>query len=465
MGSMRSRAIRRSLGAAVLATALVAGLGTAGAEAGAAGSVSGVAYEDANRNGARDAGEAAFAGRTIVVSDAVTGAFVRSAATGSDGSWSVGSLAAGTYRVAFDTTDWWALRSEWVPTTTGSVWFRHDAVVVADGAAVRADFGLRRIGWSTTAGAPLTAATAPDGLRVESYTDALAATDVLAVLDAGSLRGGEAASTTVQFGLDGTDYATTSVDGVPGRYSGFRATVRSAYVSYLDHPGALLFHEYGHAWARYHDTIVQQDGTYARYLEARGLTGDPRLGTGHAWAPEELIAEDFRQLFGSPTAAAQPQENRDIPPASQVAGLEPFLRSTYTVPPSTTGGDGGSGGGGQDDGGGDPTVAAPAITDLGASAGGPPVELRFTLSAPAELSVVIVDGRGRTVRTLLQSAPLPDGPARITWDGVDDRGHTSKDGTFTARLTARSEGGSADGSVSFTLGGTSSGGGGKPGRR
>jgi len=459
MGSVRDRAIRRSIAAAVLATALLGGIGVPGAEAGTTASISGVAFDDANRNRVRDVGEAAFAGRTVSVFDAATGALVRSAATATDGSWTAGGLAAGTYRVEVSTGDWWALRGDWVPTTTGSVWFRHDAVAVADGASARADFGLRRITWSTT---PVSAVTASDGLRVESYTDALSAAQVLAALDAGSLRGGEAATTTVQLGLDGTDYATTSVDGRPGTYTGFRATVRSAYVSYLDRPGALLFHEYGHAWARYHDTVVQQDGTYARYLEARGLTGDSRLGTGHAWAPEELIAEDYRQLFGSLTAAAQPQENREIPPAAQVAGLEEFLRSTFTAPPSTGGGGSGDGGGG---GGTDePAVAAPAISDLSASAGGPPVELRFTLSAPAEVSAVLVDGRGRTVRTLLQQAPLGSGTTRVTWDGVDDRGRLNRDGTFTARLTARNASGSADGSVAFTLGSTSSGGS-KGGRR
>lgn len=455
MGSVRSRAIRRSIGAAVLATALLAGVGVAGAEASTTASISGVAFDDANRNRVHDAGEAPFAGRNVSVFDATTGALVRSVATGSDGAWTAGGLAAGTYRVEVGTSDWWALRADWVPTTTGSVWFRHDAVAVAEGATVRADFGLRRITYAT---APLSIATAADGLRVESYTDALTAAQVLAVLDAGTLRGREAATTTVQFGLDATDYATTSVDGRPGTYTGFRATVRTAYVSYLDHPGALLFHEYGHAWARYHDTVVQQDGTLARYIEARGLTGDSRLGTGHAWAPEELIAEDYRQLFGSASAAAQPQENRDVPPAAQVPGLEQFLRSTFTTAPST-GGAGGSGGGT-----GEPVVAAPALTDLTASAGGPPVEIRFTLSVPAEVTAVLVDARGRTIRTLLQQAPLGAGPARLTWDGVDDRNRLNKEGTFTARLTARNASGSADGSVAFTLGSTSSGGS-KGGRR
>ena len=36
-----------------------------------------------------------------------------------------------------------------------------------------------------------------------------------------------------------------------------------------------MSHEYGHAWSLYYDTIVQQEGTLASYLKARGLDGDP----------------------------------------------------------------------------------------------------------------------------------------------------------------------------------------------
>ena len=70
----------------------------------------------------------------------------------------------------------------------------------------------------------------------------------------------------------------------------------------------------------------------ATYLAARGITGDARLDSGHAWNRNELIAEDYRQLFGTPNARATPQENRDLPQAAAVPGLRDFLASTFTQP-------------------------------------------------------------------------------------------------------------------------------------
>ena len=81
-----------------------------------------------------------------------------------------------------------------------------------------------------------------------------------------------------------------------------------------------LFHEYGHAWSLYNAYLVQQDPALTAYLRARGLLGDPRLGTSYAWDPRELIAEDYRQLFGSPNAQLGGQINRDVPLAKESPG-------------------------------------------------------------------------------------------------------------------------------------------------
>jgi hypothetical protein len=46
-----------------------------------------------------------------------------------------------------------------------------------------------------------------------------------------------------------------------------------------------------------------------------------------------MIAEDYRQLFGTASARAVTQMNRDIPDAKDVPGLEVFLAGAFTAPP------------------------------------------------------------------------------------------------------------------------------------
>ena len=117
-----------------------------------------------------------------------------------------------------------------------------------------------------------------------------------------------------------------------GVYTSYHATVYVPYVSWLDSGDRTLFHEYGHAWSLYYAHIVQQDPTLSAYLEARGVAGDARVGTSYGWDPKEMIAEDYRQLFGSPNARQGGQINTDLPPAQDVAGLAEFLRDTFTNP-------------------------------------------------------------------------------------------------------------------------------------
>jgi len=117
-----------------------------------------------------------------------------------------------------------------------------------------------------------------------------------------------------------------------GIYTDYNATSNVSYVSWLDGDGE-LFHEYGHAWSLYNAYIVQQDPTLAAYLRARGLFGDPRIGTSYAWDTKEMIAEDYRQLFGTASAQGLTQMNRDIPAAKDVPGLKDFLAGVFTKPP------------------------------------------------------------------------------------------------------------------------------------
>src|SRR5207253_2412502 len=133
-----------------------------------------------------------------------------------------------------------------------------------------------------------------------------------------------------------------------------------------------------------------------------GLAGDSRVGSSYEWSPREMIAEDYRELFGSANAQAAMQMNTQIPAAAAVPGLKDFLQNTYTKPPSGSGG--GSGGGS-----GTPTT----LSMSGFTVSPQPVTksgtVSFNLSAPASVTVRILDAGGTVVRTLLSSASKPAG--------------------------------------------------------
>lgn len=119
-----------------------------------------------------------------------------------------------------------------------------------------------------------------------------------------------------------------------------------------------LSHEYGHHFTYYWladaEGVMPRDAPRTRWARLRGVAGDERLvfgGPDHAWDPAEIMAEDYVQLFGSPLAKAlyrphqrgpwpghalnvRPQENREIPLAHEVPGLEAFWRSRAGLPPA-----------------------------------------------------------------------------------------------------------------------------------
>jgi hypothetical protein len=61
-------------------------------------------------------------------------------------------------------------------------------------------------------------------------------------------------------------------------------------------------------------------------------------------------------------------------------------------------------------------------------------EVRFTTQRPERVTVVIVDERGRTVRTLLDDERI-DGPHEVEWDGADDAGATVAEGEYRVRIS------------------------------
>ena len=300
---------------------------TAGAQT--ASVISGVAFKDLNRDGLKQPDEEPLAGKRIHLFDPA-GTYLKNALTDASGRYELTGLADGSYRVQYSSPDWWELWQDWAPSTTGS---ERPRVAVQLAGTASADFGFRPIVRSTDLSAPISTYTSPAGLKVNSYNDVVDAKRIYDALMVGSLHGGEMPHTTIRFDYRPSnlcDISTVSVNGVFGSY---QANCYVAYISWLNLGDNSLFHEYGHAWSLYNAYVVQQDPSLGSYLQARGLTGDPRVGTSSEWSPKEMIAEDYRQLFGSPNAAAGAQDNGEIPRASEVPGLREFLSGPFILPP------------------------------------------------------------------------------------------------------------------------------------
>ena len=320
-----------------LATLMILCACAISASAAGAADITGVAYKDLNRDGVKQAAEEPLVGKEIYAFD-WTGRPVAHAPTDATGRYVIANLPSTTYTVRYGTSEWWELWTAWAPSTTGS---ERPAVTVQLTDAATVDFGWRPIVRSTDVAAPISTYLASDGLRVNSYNDVVSAKQIYDALALGSLRAGEAPYTTIRFDLRATsscEASTATTNGVIGDY---RAICEISYLKWLDTGDATLFHEYGHAWSLYYANIVRQDPALSAYLQARGVAGDPRLGTNEEWSPREMIAEDYRQLFGTANAAARTQANRDIPPASDVPGLRdflagPFMQPASSPPPPTT---------------------------------------------------------------------------------------------------------------------------------
>jgi hypothetical protein len=368
-----------------------------------------------------------------------TGANIANTVTDSSGRYTFSGLADGTYDVGYDTAEWWNIRATLVPTTTGGrLTPRMTATLSSTSPTATVDFGWRQIVRSTTAGSPITSFVATNGLRVESYDDVVPAADVYAALQRGALIGDEASKVTVVFDLGNS--ATTAWGAgkdSSGTYTTYSATSYMNYVSWLDTADKVLFHEYGHAWSGYYANLAQQDPTFGGYLRARGLAGDSRINTAYKWDPAEMIAEDYRQLFGSPEAAAYPQMNQEIPAAANVVGLRDYLGTTFRQPVAAP----------------QPApVPAPKVTGLAMNPS--PVKTTgtasFSLSVNATITLDILDSKGQLVRRLLSSSAQPAGSVASAWDRKTSTGQKAARGTYTLTVRAVSAGGEATASIPFS---------------
>lgn len=417
---MSERFTTLRVAAATLAAGMALGVAPSPARADT-GTIAGTVFQDLNRNGMRDAGEPAWEGHQLYLFDAA-GAYKATATSDASGRYAFAGVAAGDYKVDYASPSWWAIRDSWVPSTTGSV--RPSKAVSLSGSAT-ADFGWRQIVRSTDAAAPLSTYAGPSGLRVESFNDVVSAREVHDAAVQGMV-GAEARFVTIRFDLGPNSSTVAGWQGSPGSFSSYSAICYDNYVSWLDGGDQGVSHEYGHAWSLYYDTVVRQEGTFASYLQARGLAGDARVNSSDVWSARELIAEDYRQLLGSANAGAATQMNRDIPPAAAVPGLREFLATTFTTPPTGT----------------DPAPPppAPALTLSAPVVNPAPVvksgTVTSSLSSPANVTIEIRDAGGALVRTLLAGAARDAGTVSATWDRKDAAGRKARSGNYVAEVRA-----------------------------
>jgi hypothetical protein len=329
------------------------------------GTITGQTFNDLNRDGIFNGSDTALSDQRLYLYDA-NGAYMTNALSDAGGNYSFTNLADGDYTVQYAPASWWAIRNDWVPTTTnGSL---QPQIPVSLHTAAMANFGWRKIVRSTDANNPVSSYKGANGLVAQSYDDAVSAETIFNSLMTGSLIGKEAQYVTVKFDFATTANTATLAVQSNGVYNEYHATSYITYESWLDSGDRQMFHEYGHAWSLYYTYITQQDPTLAGYLKVRGIYGDARLNTSYAWNSRELIAEDYRQLFGSANAQIGGQINPDLPLAKDVPGLKDYLSGAFITGTSS---------------GTPPAPSAPLTATATLSTEGPAVQLSWGASAGA----------------------------------------------------------------------------------
>jgi hypothetical protein len=133
---------------------------------------------------------------------------------------------------------------------------------------------------------------------------------------------------------------TTSATQSGSTFTNFQATIylKGVNSTFTTKPDAQMGHEYGHAWTRYW-LFMGHGGDWSSYLAKRWssadgsvtLATDSRTGTSYSWDPSEIIADDYRLLFGSAAAISESPSslNTSIVAPSAQPGLQDWFLSTW----------------------------------------------------------------------------------------------------------------------------------------
>ena len=135
--------------------------------------------------------------------------------------------------------------------------------------------------------------------------------------------------------------STIAASSVNGTYTSVSATIQldaRAGSTFSIGPDYVLAHEYGHVWNNYY-VYVKWQGSWSQYLSKRWtmsdgsltLATDSRTGSSYIWTPDEIMADDYRLLFGSAEAIAQRNSslNLRIPDPRSQPGLRDWFLATW----------------------------------------------------------------------------------------------------------------------------------------
>jgi hypothetical protein len=136
---------------------------------------------------------------------------------------------------------------------------------------------------------------------------------------------------------------TAAASKTGGVYTSFNAIIylKGVNSTFAVQPDAQIAHEYGHAWTLYH-LYIDHNGDWSSYLQARWSTTDGsstlatdlRLDSSYTWDRKEIIADDYRLLFGDVLAISERPAhlNLAIPRPADVSGLRSFLLNSWGAP-------------------------------------------------------------------------------------------------------------------------------------
>jgi len=82
-----------------------------------------------------------------------------------------------------------------------------------------------------------------------------------------------------------------------------------------------------------------------------------------------------------------------------------------------------------------------AVQALAARPAGAGAEICFTLSAPASVSVEIINIAGHSIRQVVGRRQMQAGPCRVVWNGCGDSGSPAPPGRYIVKVTARADNG------------------------
>jgi uncharacterized lipoprotein NlpE involved in copper resistance len=248
----------------------------------------------------------------------------------------------GSWQVASGTTSW---TSAW--NTTSAVNGQHTITVRATDASGNVATASADVTVSNTSSAPATQGSwvSPEGVKINvnsagSWTIA----QIYSILTANALdldKIGPHLTINVQDQY--TSQTQTNATYYMGSYSSVASTMwlQGVNSGFSARPDDTLAHEYGHAWSTYWFYMAHQ-GSWTDYEKARWTTSngsltlatDSRTGTSYSWQVEEIVADDYRLLFGSSLAVSERPShlNPDIPAPRDVTGLSTFLFNSWRTP-------------------------------------------------------------------------------------------------------------------------------------